>query len=404
MGGTLSSGCAVELSSSETCVTDVCRPEVWHFENLRVQEPCAPCKVHTELQKRASLMQGCRKSSKTRPISSIEEFEKNALPDIQLQPVQSRSAFKKAAMSTLGLKQETGDDYFGPPTIKISQRPADEDLLLGSMRGEINQIRKGLSSGAAVTLTNVRGLTALHLVAGSSGPDSIEAAQTLLSSRAELHIRDGNGWTCLHHACRNGRTEMVKHLLTLKAEPGMLTSDGRSVLMLATMEGKVELVQDLLKWRGAVGRMLSDKDFTGCTALHYAARGGDLEVVTALVNKSAKINAKDSDGKDSLMWACIHRRLLCVKFLLKKQADLQVKCKNNNTPLIYACMAGSDAIATCLMDRNSDPNIKAGNGQTVEELAEALNLIQFKIALKNLRLQQTIAEETRRCSSNVVHT
>jgi len=395
MGGTLSSGCAVELSSSETCVTEVCSPEVWHLENLSVQEPCSPCMAQTELQKRASSLQGVRKSSKTRTIGSIEELEKNALPDVQLQPVQSRSALKKAAMSILGLKQETGDDYFGPPTIRVSQRPADEDLLLGSMRGEIKKIRKALSAGAAVTLTNVRGLTPLHLAAGSSGPDSIEVAQMLISSRAELHIRDGNGWTCLHHACRNGRTEMVKHLLKLTAEPGMLTSDSRSVLMLATMEGKVELVRELLKWRGAVGRMLSDKDFTGCTALHYAARGGDLEVVTALVNKSAKINAKDSDGRDSLMWACIHCRLLCVKFLLKKHADLQLKCKNHNTPLMYACMAGSDAIATWLLGRESDPNLKGGDGRTPTELAEALNLTQFKTALKNLRLQQATAEESQ---------
>jgi len=205
MGGTLSSGCAVELSSSEICATEVCSPEVWHIENLNVQEPCSPCMAPTELQKRASAMQEMRKNSNTKTISSIvissvEEPHTKAPPDVQHQPVQRRSVVKNVAMSLLGFKQQTSDDYFGPATIKISQRPADEELLFGSMRGEINKVRKALSSGAAVTLTNVRGLTPLHLAAGSSGPDSIEAAQTLITSRAEIHLRDQNGWTCLHHA------------------------------------------------------------------------------------------------------------------------------------------------------------------------------------------------------------
>jgi len=176
------------------------------------------------------------------------------------------------AKSIIGFQSHMNNDYFGPPIMRLTSKGADEDLVFGAMRGELKRVRRALSCGASLTQTNARGLTPLMLAATSSSGEVIEAASELLNGRSDVRARDLNGWTCLHHAVRNGKTEMAKQLMKFNAEPTWLTGDGRTVLMLATLDGKVDLVKMLLNFRSHPMSMIGEKDLSGNTALHLASK------------------------------------------------------------------------------------------------------------------------------------
>jgi len=300
---------------------------------------------------------------------------------------------KDVAKSIVGIQSQLGDDYFGDPEIKLTAKNADEDLLLGAMRGELNRLQRGISCGASVTQTNLRGLTPLMMVASSSGNEAIESATILLKYRSEIHHRDHQGWTCLHHAVRNGKAEMAKHLLKARAEPHINTGDGRTVLMLAAMEGKVEVLRDLLRWKARIEKMVSDKDAAGCTALHFAARKGILDCMKLLIERSCKVHAKDVEGRDSLMWACEHSNFDCAKYLVRRTADVNLKCRSQNTPLMYACLAGSDSISALLVEKQSDPMVMCSEGTTPATVVEGQHMVKFKLAVKRRCAQMLAAAD-----------
>ena len=55
----------------------------------------------------------------------------------------------------------------------------------------------------------------------------------------------------------------------------------------------------------------------------YAARNGHLESVKVLLEASANVNAKSSDGKTALMLAAWNRHLEIVQLLVEKGADYE---------------------------------------------------------------------------------
>lgn len=39
---------------------------------------------------------------------------------------------------------------------------------------------------------------------------ALEVLKELLEKKGDLNARDGNGWTAIHHACRNGKIEAAR--------------------------------------------------------------------------------------------------------------------------------------------------------------------------------------------------
>ncbi|HEY4341359.1 MAG TPA: ankyrin repeat domain-containing protein [Steroidobacteraceae bacterium] len=165
------------------------------------------------------------------------------------------------------------------------------------------------------------------------------AARTLLG--ADI----GRGTTPFLTACANGDIDSVKLLLTHGANPRLATSDGQGPIILATASrtggtgfpnariagvaaGPREIVDDgmdghkdgkgprvnptvelikLLAANGANINLMSKRHFLqrtrGGSALHYATRAGNKEVMAALVDLGIDINAKDEDGLTALDYA-----------------------------------------------------------------------------------------------------
>jgi ankyrin repeat protein len=165
------------------------------------------------------------------------------------------------------------------------------------------------------------------------------------AARTTLGADTGRGTTPFLTACASGDIEIVKLLLAHGANPRLATSDGQGPIILATAartggtgfpnarmagvaappreaiedvaegrkDGKgprvnptVELIR-LLAASGADVNLMAKRHYLqrtrGGSALHYATRAGNKEVMAALVDLGIDVNAKDEDGLTALDYA-----------------------------------------------------------------------------------------------------
>jgi ankyrin repeat protein len=80
--------------------------------------------------------------------------------------------------------------------------------------------------------------------------------------------------------------------------------------------------------------------------LLIAAKEGDANKVSALIEKRANVNSRDKERDTALMIATLSARdITTAKVLLAKGADVNAKSNDNDTALIYA--AADDARRFC---------------------------------------------------------
>jgi hypothetical protein len=111
-----------------------------------------------------------------------------------------------------------------------------------------------------------------------------------LKPKANVNAKDGDGFTPLYFAVRDGHRDVARKLIDKGANVDVKDKSGFTPLYYATRQGHREIVR-LLVARGAD---VNAKDKSGFTPLHYATRDGYLEIARFLMSKGAEINPKDA--------------------------------------------------------------------------------------------------------------
>ena len=107
------------------------------------------------------------------------------------------------------------------------------------------------------------------------------------------------------------------------------------------------------------------------TALHRAAAGGHTEVVKALLDRSAQVDARDYGGGTALHSAAGQGKVEAAAALLDKGADPSAPDEEGLTPLHFAARNGHDGVAALLLARGADPNARGKfTGMPLHEAAE----------------------------------
>lgn len=183
-----------------------------------------------------------------------------------------------------------------------------------------------------------------------------EAIQEQLAAGADLgyqHPEDGS--FALMWAAYNGDASSVGVLLDALADankedfPSEEAYGKRTALHWAAIGGgrKADEVCQRLVSKNAVVNL---KDVTGMTPLHYAAQGGFLEVVKALIGAGADLHTTDG----------------C------EQKNRMLKMRTKYTPLHRACAMGTlrhTEVCRELLQQNAKPYKKTGFGETPMMLA-----------------------------------
>jgi ankyrin repeat protein len=153
----------------------------------------------------------------------------------------------------------------------------------------------------------------------------VEQVRSLLRSGAEVNAAQGDGMTALHWAAELDHAPMAEMLIAAGARLEALTRlGGYTPLHLAAEAGSAEVTRKLL----GAGANVHAASTTGVTALHLAARTGSVETITALVERGADVNAREGAWEQTpLMFAASRGRVDAIETLLAARADASLTSK-----------------------------------------------------------------------------
>jgi len=140
---------------------------------------------------------------------------------------------------------------------------------------------------------------------------NIASLQGLVNSTFEANEVSDQGLHPLHFAAEAGHLAVLEFLIDQRSEVSPVSPDGKQPLHVAVQKGHAALVDSLLHHRADVGADISDEKGQ---SLHRAAKMGHLAIVGCLLDKRADVHSKArSRGMEPLQFADsvpIARRLL----------------------------------------------------------------------------------------------
>lgn len=225
-------------------------------------------------------------------------------------------------------------------------------------------------------------------------------------------VPDTNNPTPLVIACCNSNSKLVQLLLEHGADPNMKTAGLNTALFLSIHNSRIfqilldygadaeivnalddtilrcasgpvnnlQVVKILIK-RGYT--LINRKCAVGSTALHWACRHGNLEILNALLEAKADPSIPDDLGATPLWRACFFGHLPVVKKLIEIGQDPNISDKDNATPLWIASSVGRIAIVECLLQARADPHIPDDEGYTALQMSARNGFIRIASILFN---------------------
>lgn len=201
--------------------------------------------------------------------------------------------------------------------------------------------------------------SAMHLAA-YTGMEALGAA--LLSQNADIaSLEDSQGREPLAYAAFYGHASIVK-LLHSRIVENPRSTNGNTVLHFAAEGGAVAVMELLLRQ----GANVEDTNYFGETALHIAARKGELDVartlVALLLEHGASVNISNSDGWTPLHNAASDGNVDIVKKLLASDSAFLLPDSARNSALRLAVENGHQAVGQLIANQT---------GQKLSDFLEA---------------------------------
>ena len=210
--------------------------------------------------------------------------------------------------------------------------------------------------------------------------NDVATADLLIRARADANLANDFGMTPLSRACTNGNAALVELLLNAGANPNTRIATGETPLMTCASTGNADAVraliargadvnakepsqnQDALMWAaserhpnvvrllveaGADARAHTKKGFT---ALHFAAREGDIDSVRQLLASGVNVNVRSlpeapQDGAKEK------------KDVAPRGPGYQATISEGSTPLLVATVRAHVPLALYLLEQGADPNV-----------------------------------------------
>jgi cytohesin len=144
--------------------------------------------------------------------------------------------------------------------------------------------------------------------------------------------------------------------------------DATRSLHKAAQEGDLATALRLL---GSDPYLVKSREDYKLTPLHRAAMAGHADLVAALLDRSADVDARDYGGGAALHGAATQGQSEAAAVLLGGGADPNAVDEEGLAPLHFAARAGHEAVASLLLARGADPNVRGRfTGTPLHEAAE----------------------------------
>eukprot|EP00889_Picochlorum_renovo_P003567 jgi/Picre1/30597/NNA_005958.t1 len=194
----------------------------------------------------------------------------------------------------------------------------NRDLRAAAKQGDTNRVTMLINSGADVHDFDAYGRTALTLAAARGHMGTV--TELILEHNADVNFAEGPCWTALMYAAEKGQEDIVSVLIDHGAEVEAHSGDcGSTALMIAVNAGHMRTASKLLS-EGANVNTANNHD--GSSALIQAAKAGYTDRVHWLIERQANIEALGNDGRTSLMHASENGNIDVVCALLNAGANM----------------------------------------------------------------------------------
>ncbi len=203
-----------------------------------------------------------------------------------------------------------------------------------------------IENGADLNNQNMDGYTPLHWAAVRG---DAKIAQALINSGAEIDIKDKEGETPLHIAGTRRKIDFAKCLLKNGAALEIDNNYKRTPLIVAAREtGGIEMIKALVEG----GANVNATDFFGDTPLGLAAWRGFEDIVDYLLNKGAQISTDEKVSIKLMTYAADKRLEQLYQELIRKGGDAFLSQLKNQPALHWAAAGGSVEIVGDLLKRS----------------------------------------------------
>jgi hemoglobin len=172
---------------------------------------------------------------------------------------------------------------------------------------------------------------------GSGDNTLLDYVRRQLVADPALALQRYSSRTLLHGAAAAGNLSMVELLLHLGAVPNVMDGGGHTPLYCVANECQVRDGASVVRVLVHAGANVNACDgVKHCTALHMAARRGNVEVAEALLDCGADIEARDSLSETPLRRAVNCNKTGVAALLVSRGADLHSWGSKRLTPLSAA--------------------------------------------------------------------
>ena len=199
--------------------------------------------------------------------------------------------------------------------------------------------------------------------------DQQAAVELYLKAGISLDARDADGKTALAIASENGLASMAGRLAALDASLlGRTDGRGDTPLMVAARQGHAEVAAVLLQAGAQAGQLVPGREDTA-TALQAAVaapdlRGEHLQIIQALLEHGADVNARNGAGRTALMFAVDRGRTEAAGLLMDRGGDANTADRDGTFPLLSASCAGNAEMIALLSDKGADLKAARPDGTT----------------------------------------
>jgi quinoprotein dehydrogenase-associated probable ABC transporter substrate-binding protein len=202
---------------------------------------------------------------------------------------------------------------------------------------------------ASITALDLQGETPLHHAIVQR---SAAMVAFLIAHGADVNERDRDGWTPLMTAAYCDDAADVKVLAARGGDPNAVSAQNLTPLGIAAQYGKDKAAVALIAAGADPGRATGD---AGYTPLMLATANHAQELVQALIEKGADVNAHNAGGVTALMIAAASGRADMVELLVRAGANVQAQTDRGETALSIARARGDEKVIRLLDEAPRHP-------------------------------------------------
>ena len=220
----------------------------------------------------------------------------------------------------------------------------DETVTVGA-DATVEELKLAILSHAGLQLRSGN-MFALHVSRGAS-------AGVALSDGAEPHgLCEGDSVDVVPTACADAAASLLEEGLPVTGER----------LCVAAGCGDAALCARYLA--AGVSPDSADGSKSGCTALSWAVRGGDLATISLVLDAGADANLATGAGWRPLLLAALEGRAAAAQLLLDGGARVEDGYVDGRTALCFAAVNGHLDVVVLMLKGGADVDVRSGGGFT----------------------------------------